>query len=122
MKVKAEILLQAVPILKNLDMMEMKLSVAHKMKKIIQEAQIAIEDVEARRIKLAETYGTLNEDKSKYEFEEGQHELFADELKKIFDEEIDLDIKPIPVELVDEHINIAPAGVGLVSWAITGLE
>ncbi len=123
MKVKAQTLVQAVPLLQKLDFMDMKLSTAHKLRKILKEAQEAISDFEQRRIALAQEHGELNEEKTKYEFKTDEmQEQFQNKLQALLDEDLELDIKPIPIELVDDHINVAPAGVELLEWAVSGLD
>lgn len=123
MKVKASVLVSSVAVFRQIDMTAMKLSVAHQLRKIIQEAESAIGDFEARRIKIAEKYGTLNEEKTQYLFDTDEdRENFQKELTELMDDEIDIKITPVPVELVDDYITIAPAAVEMVSWAVSGLD
>jgi hypothetical protein len=123
MKIKANTLVSSINIFKQIDMTKMKLSTAYKFRKILEEAEKAIGDFESRRMVIAEKHGTLSEDKTKYLFEtETEKAAFQDELMELMDDEFELEITPIPLELVDDYITVEPAGVELISWAISGLE
>jgi len=122
MKVKANLIVSAVAILKTIDLTVMKLSTAYKVRKVLNECQVAIEDFESRRLKLAEKYGTLNEEGTKYDFGSDEDtEKFQAEMKALMDDEINIKIKPIPVALLDDYISIEPVNIPFIEWFISGL-
>lgn len=124
MKVKAGIIVSAVGVLRSMDTTKMKLSTSYKVKTVLAACQLAVEDFETKRREMAETHGTLSEDKTHYEFtEEGSQEAFQAEMQEMLDDEIDVDIKEkLPLALIDDYIEIAPQNVNLVEWFIDGLE
>lgn len=123
MKIKASLIVSAVGILKAIDTTEMKLSVSYKLKTIMAACQLAIEDFEKKRLKLAEKHGSLVKDKSHYEFKKkGSQEAFQKEIQEVLDDTIDMDVKKIHIDLIDEYITIAPGNIQFVEWFIEGLE
>lgn len=123
MKVKASRVVNAVGILKSLDLTKMKLSTAYSVRMRLNEFQSVMEDFETRRLELAKTHGTMSEDKTHYEFtEEGSKEAFQESMQTMLDDELEMNIKPIPIALLDEYIEIEPINVELISWFISGLE
>ena len=124
MKIKASLIVSAVGVLKAIDTTDMKLSTSYKVKTILAACQLAVEDFEAKRIKMAEKHGTLVEDKTHFEFtKKGSQEAFQKEMQTILDDNIDMGIiKKIPLELIDDYITIAPGNVQYVEWFISGLE
>lgn len=85
--------------------------------------QLAIEDFEAKRKKMAETHGELNKDKTHYEFKKkGSQDAFQKEMKIMLDDTIDIKIKKIPLELIDDYVTIEPSNIHLVEWFIDGLD
>ena len=123
MKIKVSLLITAVGILKSIDMTKMKLSTSYKVRQVLNKCEEAIQGFEDKRVVLAEKYGTLSEDKTHYSFETDESKAsFQEELSKVMDDEIDIDIKPIPLELLDDYINIEPGNVPFVEWFISGLE
>lgn len=123
MKIKASLIVSAVGVLKAVDTTDMKLSTSYKVKTIMAACQLAIEDFEAKRIKMAEKHGTLSKDKSHYEFaKKGSQEAFQKEMQVILDDNIDITIKKIPFVLLDDYLNIAPGNIQFVEWFISGLE
>ena len=122
MKVKVSLLVTAVAILKTIDTTKMKLSVSYKVKQVLKKCEGAIQDFEAKRVALAEAHGTLSEDKTHYAFDEDEaRESFQSGMKEIMEDEIDIDIRPIPIDLIDDYIDIEPHNVEFVEWFITGL-
>ena len=124
MKIKASLIVSAVGVLKAIDTTKMKLSTSYKVKTIMAACQLAIEDFEAKRLKMAETHGTLSKDESHYEFtKKGSQEAFQKDMQAMLDDNIEIDIpKKIPLELIDDYITIAPSNIELVEWFIDGLE
>jgi hypothetical protein len=124
MKIKASLIVSAVGVLKSIDTTAMKLSTAYKVKTVLAACSVAIEDFEAKRVKMAESHGELSEDKTHYKFEKkGSQEAFQKEMQEMLDDEIELDIKKkIPLELIDDYLTIAPGNVNLVEWFIDGLD
>ena len=123
MKIKASLILNAVSILKTLDTTAMKLSTSYKVKTILNACQFGIEDFEAKRIKMAETHGTLSEDGSHYEFtKKGSQEAFQKDLNEMLDDDIDISFQKIPLALIDDYLVIAPANIKFVEWFIEGLD
>jgi hypothetical protein len=123
MKVKVSLLVTAVSILKAIDTTAMKLSTSYKIRKILDMSQEAIMEFEGKRVALAEKHGTLNESGQQYEFKtDKDSEKFQSDLNDMLEDEIDLDIVKIPLDLVDEYINIAPINVPYVEWFISGLD
>ncbi len=123
MKIKASLIVTAVGVLKAIDTTAMKLSTSYKVKTILAACQLASEDFEAKRIKMAEKHGTLSKDKTHYEFtKKGSQAEFQKEMAVILDDTIDMDIKKIPLELIDDYITIEPGNIQFVEWFITGLD
>jgi hypothetical protein len=123
MKVKASLLVTAVSILSSIDLTAMRLSTSYKVRQVLRESQDAVKDFETQRIALAEELGTLNEDKTKYDFETDEIGAeFRKRLQVMMDDEIDIDVKKIPVDLLDEYITIEPQNIPYVEWFISGLE
>lgn len=124
MKIKASLIVSGVSVLKAMDTMEMKLSTAYKVKTILAACQTAIEDFEVKRIAMAESHGTLSEDKTHYKFvAKGSQEAFQKEMQEMLDDVIDINIiNKIHVDLLDEYLTIEPTNVNLVSWFVEGLE
>ena len=124
MKVKASLIVSAVGVLKAIDTTAMKLSTSYKVKTVMAACQLAVEDFEAKRVKIASKHGVLSEDKTHYEFkEEGGQEAFQEAMQKMLDDTIDIDIKKkIPLALIDDYIMIEPSNIGLVEWFIDGLD
>jgi len=123
MKIKASVIVSAVGVLQAIDTTEMKLSTSYKVKTIMAACQLAIEDFEKKRLALAEKHGTLSKDKSHYDFKKkGSQEAFQKEIQVVLDDEIDIDVKPIHIDLIDDYLTIAPGNMKLVEWFIEGLE
>lgn len=123
MKIKASLIVSAVGVLQAIDTTAMKLSTSYKVKTVLAACQLAVEDFEAKRLKIAEVHGKLSEDKSHYEFKKkGSQEAFQKEMEVILADNIDMDIKKIPLELLDDHLSIAPANIQFVEWFISGLD
>ena len=123
MKIKVSLLITAVGILKAIDMTKMKLSTSYKVRQVLNKCEDAIQDFQTVRIQLAEKYGTLNEEKTQYEFAgDIEREAFQDELSEVMEDEIDMDIKTIHIDLLDDYLDIEPGNVEYVSWFIEGLE
>jgi len=123
MKIQASLIVSAVGVLKAIDTTDMKLSTSYKVKTVLAACQLAVEDFEAKRVKMAEKHGTLSEDKSHYEFtKDGSNEAFQKEMQSVLDDKIEMDVNKIPFELLDDYITIAPANVQFVEWFISGLE
>lgn len=123
MKVKVSLLVTAISILKDIDLTDMKLSVAYKVRQVMDTAQDGIDGFEAKRVKLAEKHGTLNEAKTHYDFKDDTAEAaFKKGLQEMLDDEIDLEITKIPVTLLDEYIDIKPVDVKYVEWFVSGLK
>lgn len=123
MKIKASLIVSAVGVLKAIDTTDMKLSTSYKVKTIMGACQLAVEDFEAKRVKMAEKHGALSKDKSHYEFsKKGSQAEFQKEMQTILDDTIDIDIKKIPLELIDDYITIAPGNIQFIEWFISGLE
>jgi hypothetical protein len=123
MKVKVSLLVTAVSILKAIDTTTMKLSTSYRIRKILDVGQEAIMDFEGLRVALAEKHGTLNEAGTQYIFDTPEdNEVFKKDLNELLEDEVELDITPVPLELVDEYIHIAPINVPYVAWFISGLE
>lgn len=123
MKVKVSILVTAVGILRSIDTTAMKLSTSYKVRQVLNESQNAITDFEAKRVSLASKYGTLSEDKSHYLFAtDAAKETFQSHMNALMDDEVDIDIKRIPIELLDDYIIIEPSNVPYVEWFVSGLE
>lgn len=123
MKIKASLIVSAVGVLKAIDTTAMKLSTSYKVKTVLAACQLAVEDFEAKRIKMAEKHGSLSKDKSHFEFKkEGAQEAFQKEMAVILDDNIDISVKKIPLALLDDYLNIAPGNIQFVEWFISGLE
>ena len=123
MKIKAALIVSAVGVLKNIDTTAMKLSTSYKVKTILGACQVAIEDFEAKRIKLAEEHGTLSKDKSHYKFsKKGSQEAFQKGMEEMLDDEIEIEVQKIPLELIDDYIEVEPSQIEFVSWFIEGLD
>lgn len=123
MKIKASLIVTAVGVLKAIDTTAMKLSTSYKVKTILASCQLAVEDFEKKRIKMAEKHGTLSEDKSHFEFtKKGSQEAFKKEMQTILDDKITMSIKKIPLELIDDYINIEPGNVQYIEWFVSGLD
>lgn len=124
MKVKASVIVSAVGVLRAIDTTKMKLSTSYKVKTILASCQLAVEDFETKRREMAEKHGTLSEDETHYEFtEEGSQEAFQAEMQEMLDDEVDVDIKKkIPLDLIDDYVDIEPANVHLVEWFVDGLK
>jgi hypothetical protein len=123
MKIKASLILSAVGVLKTMDTTEMKLSTSYRVKTLLSECERAIDGFESKRVKIAQTHGTLSEDKTHYEFtKEGSQEAFQKALSEMLEDEIDVDIVKLPLDLIDEYISIAPANTPFVKWFIEGLD
>jgi hypothetical protein len=122
MKVKVSTLVTAVSILQAIDNSAMKLSTSYKVRKILDISQEAIMEFEEKRVKLAETYGTLNESGTQYEFaDQAAKDEFQASLNSMLEDEMDLDIVKIPLDMVDDYITIAPVNIPYVEWFISGL-
>jgi len=123
MKVKVSLLVTAVSILKDIDTTEMKLSTAYKVSQLMKTTQESIDGFDARRVKLAEKHGTLNEENTHYNFADTEAEdTFKKDLNAMLDDEIDLKITKIPVALLDDYINIKPSDIKYVEWFISGIK
>jgi hypothetical protein len=123
MKVKLSLLVTAVAILRTIDFTKMKLSTAYKVRQVLAKSQDAISDFENRRISLARELGELNEEKDRYIFTDKEKEQsFRDQLQEWMDEDMDIDITPIPVDLLDDYITLEPTNIPFVEWFITGLK
>jgi len=123
MKIKASLIVSAVGVLKAIDTTAMKLSTSYKVKTVLAACQLAVEDFEAKRIKMAEKHGTLSKDKSHFEFtKKGAQEAFQKEMSVILDDNIDITVKKIPLVLLDEYLDIAPGNIQFVEWFISGFE
>lgn len=123
MKIKASLIVSAVGVLQAIDTTKMKLSTSYKVKTVMAACQVAIEDFEAKRLKLAEKHGTLSKDKSHYDFKKkGSQEAFQKEIQVVLDDVIDIEIKKIPLDLIDDYLDIAPGNIKLVEWFIDGFE
>jgi hypothetical protein len=124
MKVKLSLLVTAVAILRTIDFTKMKLSTAYKVRQVLAKSQDAISDFENRRISLARELGELNEEKDRYIFtdKEKEEQSFRDQLQEWMDEDMDIDITPIPVDLLDDYITLEPTNIPFVEWFITGLK
>jgi hypothetical protein len=123
MKVKVSLLVTAVGILSSIDLTKMKLSTSYKVRQVLTESQTAVQDFETQRVALAEELGTLNEDKTKYDFETDEIGAeFRKRLQVMMDDEIDIKVEKIPVEILDEYITIEPQNIPYVEWFISGLE
>jgi len=123
MKIKTSVIVSALGVLKAIDTTKMKLSTSYKVKTILAACQLAMEDFEAKRIKMAESHGTLSKDKSHYEFtKKGSQAAFEIDMQAMMDDMIDMDIKKIPLSLVDDYIDVEPTNVNLVEWFIDGLD
>lgn len=123
MKVKVSLLITAVGILKTIDITKMKLSTAYKVRHVFDSSELAIKDFETQRIALAEKHGTMSEDSTHYIFEtEKDKEKFQAGMLEIMEDEIDIDITPIPIDIIDDYITIEPSNVPFVEWFISGLE
>jgi hypothetical protein len=123
MKVKLSLLVTAVAILRTIDFTKMKLSTAYKVRQVLAKSQDAISDFENRRVSLAKELGELNEEKDRYIFTDKEKEQsFRDQLQEWMDEDMDIDITPIPVDLLDDYITLEPTNIPFVEWFITGLK
>ena len=123
MKVKVSLLVTAVAILRTIDFTKMKLSTAYKVRQVLAKCQDAVSDFENRRMSLAKELGELNEEKDRYIFADKEKEQsFRDQLQEWMDEDMDIDITPIPVDLLDDYITLEPTNVPFVEWFISGLE
>ena len=123
MKIKVSLLITAVGILKAVDTTKMKLSTSYKVRQILNKCEDAIQDFQTVRVSLAEKYGTLSNDKTHYEFPDDKDKTaFQDELQEVMNDEIEMDIKPIHIDLIDDYLEIEPSNVDFVSWFIEGLE
>lgn len=124
MKIKAATIVSAVGVLKAIDTTAMKLSTSYRVKKVLGSCQVAIEDFEAKRIKLAEEHGTLAKDKTHYKFtKKGSQEAFQKRMEEMLEDEIDIDVsEKIPLELLDDYIEIEPNSIEFIAWFIEGLE
>lgn len=123
MKIKVSLLITAVGILKAIDMTKMKLSTSYKVRQVLNKCEDAIQDFQAVRVGLAEKHGTLSEDKTHYEFDKDEDkEAFQSALVLVMEDEIDMDIKAIHIDLLDDYLDIEPSNVNFVSWFIEGLE
>ncbi len=120
MKIKANLIVNAVGVLQNLDTTEMKLSTSYKVNTVLASCKLAVSDFEVKRIEMAGKHGTLSEDKSHYVFEaDGAQKAFQDEMAEMLTDEIDMgDVKLIPLTLIDDYITIAPSNVQFVEWFI----
>ena len=123
LKIKVSLLVTAVGILKTIDLTKMKLSTSYKVRQVLSNSELAIQDFESRRKSLAEEHGSLNKAGTHYEWEnEEDKESFQKGMTELMNDEIDIDIKPIPYELLDNYINIEPGNIPFVEWFISGLE
>jgi hypothetical protein len=123
MKVKASLIVSAVGILKSIDTTAMKLSTSYKVKTVMAACQLAIEDFEVKRVAIAEKHGTMSKDKTHYEFKKkGSQALFQKELAEILEDVIEMDVKKIHVDLLDDYIDIPPQNIELISWFVDGLD
>ena len=123
MKVKVSLLVTAVAILRTIDFTKMKLSTAYKVRQVLAKCQDAVSDFENRRMSLAKELGELNEEKDRYIFADKEKEQsFRDQLQEWMDEDMDIEITPIPVDLLDDYITLEPTNVPFVEWFISGLE
>lgn len=123
MKVKVSLLITAVAILRTIDITKMKLSTSYKVRKVLTECQSAVSDFETKRVALAEQHGKLSEDASHYTFEKDEDkDAFQAKMMELMEDEVDIDVKPIPIDLLDEYINIEPNNVPYVEWFVSGLE
>ena len=123
MKIKASLIVSAVGVLKAIDTTKMKLSTSYKVKTVLAACPLAIEDFEAKRVKMAEEHGTMSKDKTHYEFKKkGSQEAFQKEMKAVLDDDIDMDVKKIHISLIDDYLDIEPGNIMLVEWFIDGLD
>lgn len=123
MKVKASLVVNAVGILKSMDLTKMRLSTAYKVRMVITNLQSVVEDFEGRRLALAQKHGELDEDKTRYNFPGVKdQEAFQEGMQALLDDELDIKLKKIPIDLIDDYVEIEPANVELVSWFVSGLQ
>lgn len=123
MKIKVSLLITAVGILKTIDMTKMKLSTSYKVSQVLKKCEEAIQHFQTVRVKLAEKYGTLSEDATHYEFDTDEaKESFQDDLSEVMESEVEMDVKLIHIDLLDDYLDIEPGNVDFVSWFIEGLE
>lgn len=123
MKVQAGVLVTSIAILRTVDLTKMKLSTAYKVRQILTKSQDTIDDFETRRMAIAEKHGTLNKEKTRYDFKtQKARKAYEEELNVLLTDELDMDIKPIHIDLLDEYIDIEPQNVPFVEWFVEGLE
>lgn len=119
MKIKAQHVIGVLGILKTIDTAQMKLSTAHKVKKVLNVCQEAVGDFEDRRIAMAQKHGTLNKAKTHYDFaDDDAQKAFQDDLQEMLDDELDMNFEKIPLSMIDDYITLAPASIDLVDWLI----
>lgn len=122
MKVKALILVSSIPVMEKINSLPLKLPIAYKISKIMDEAKIAVKLVEAKRIDLAKEFGTLNEERTQYIFSSDEaNKEFSSRLEELLNEEVDMDITPIDIADVKDDIVIEPGNIEYIAWFIAGL-
>lgn len=77
---------------------EMKVSTAYKVSKIVNDVSQEVEESEKFRTQLVERYGKQNEEDGVTYVPEENREDFTKELQELFEQEVELDHKPIAVD------------------------
>lgn len=77
---------------------EMKVSTAYKISKIVNDVSQEVEESEKFRTQLVERYGKKNEEDGVTYVPEENREDFTKELQELFEQEVELDHKPIAVD------------------------
>lgn len=121
MKVKVIHILNAVPILKELNQTKVKLSVSYKLKKIIQECNIVSSSFDDKNKELLTKYAVHDSKKDTFTFPKkavAKSKAYQEAIDKIIQDTIDIEVPMLMAEEVEEYLNIEPSKLDIVEWFI----
>jgi len=124
MKVKLVVILNSVPVLRELNELDTKLSLAYKLKKIVDECQGVAVAFDEKRVKLAtDMGGVLNKEKSHYVFKAKTKEVeFNKAVEKLLDDDMELEIPTIHATVLERELTIAASKIQFIEWFVTGFD
>jgi hypothetical protein len=117
MKLKLGQLVNAQPALNDLAAKQLLAKTAFRIGRNLKTINVELELYDKQRVELAKKFGTLDEAKQQYKFENGSGEKFVEELNAMLATEIEIAVTPILLTDLDD-VKISAANMAALDWLI----
>jgi hypothetical protein len=100
--------------------LELPIKTSYKLSKILKKIGQELADLEEERVKLVKKYGDQDDEAQSIQVTDpAKYEEFAKEFGELLQEEITLEIDPIPIDMLGDSVTFSPAELAALEMLFT---